>query len=67
MLMSGVHVRATRSHAMYLRSPFGMKSDTFSVMGYRLWNRLSADLCLTKNTNAFKRKVEEQLLALYSK
>ena len=64
ILMSDVHGRTTRSHAMYLRSPHGMKSNTFSVMGYRLWNRLSADLCLTKNSCTFRRKVEEKLLAL---
>ena len=67
ILMSGIHGRTTRSHKMYLRSPLGVSNNTFSVMGYRLWNRLSPELCLLKNSYVFRRKVEVIFLGLYSK
>jgi hypothetical protein len=67
-VMHNVRSRATRAHELYLQAPLagrGACENSFTVMGYRLWNKLDAGLCLIKLTPLFKQKIEKQLLSKY--
>jgi hypothetical protein len=67
-VMGNVRSRATRAHCNYLLAPVvGRKISerSFSVMGYRLWNNLSAELCTMKATAIFKNKLELKFLSTY--
>lgn len=69
-VMRNIHTRTTRSHDLYLQAPLagkGATENSFTVVAYRLWNKLNPEYCLIKITALFKNKTECALLAKYIK
>jgi hypothetical protein len=60
--------RSTRAHKFKLRIPLvGAEApeSSFSVKGCRLWNKLSDEMCLISNIDAFKCKLKSMFFKRY--
>jgi hypothetical protein len=66
--VSDASSRSARAHKFKLRIPLvGAEApeSSFSVKGCRLWNKLSDEMCMNSNIDAFKCKLKSMYFQRY--